>query len=83
MKVGMLWFDNDPTVEIEYRIMRACCFYHEKYGQKPSMCLINPNLVDSSEHEISAGIEVRPSLAVQPDYFWVGMKEAGATSEIS
>ncbi len=83
MKIGMLWFDSDPNVEIENRIQRACSYYHEKYGQKPSMCFINPNLVDGSEHEIRAGIEVRPSLAVQPDYFWVGMKEAGATSKIS
>jgi hypothetical protein len=83
MKVGMLWFDSDPTVDIEHRIIQACSFYHEKYGQKPSMCFINPNLVDGSDREISAGIEVRPSPAVQPDYFWVGMKEAGATSEIS
>ena len=83
MKVGMLWFDSDPTVDIEQRIMRACSFYHEKYGQEPSMCVINPTLVEGSEQGISAGIDVRPSPAVQPDYFWVGIKEEGSKRDIS
>jgi len=83
MRIGMLWFDSDMTMDIEHRIMRACSYYHSKYGQEPSMCFISPNLVDDSDQEISAGIEVRQSSAVQPDYFWVGMKEAKSISEIS
>jgi hypothetical protein len=42
MDIGMLWFDNDKTDDLEIKVKRAVNYYQKKYGQKPNICFVNP-----------------------------------------
>jgi hypothetical protein len=72
MKVGMLWFDNDPKVDITVKINRAIDYYQHKYGQTPNLCFVHPSMVKSSPTKTGL-IEVRSSRAVLPNHFWIGL----------
>jgi hypothetical protein len=45
MKIGMLWFDNDPKAELKVKIERAASYYSKKYGRTPNLCFIHPSMV--------------------------------------
>ena len=45
MNVGMLWFDNDPKVDLEAKIERAADYYRSKYGKKPTLCFVHPSML--------------------------------------
>jgi hypothetical protein len=49
MKIGMLWFDNDPKAELKVKIERAASYYSKKYGQAPNLCFIHPSMILSVE----------------------------------
>jgi len=38
MRVGWLWFDNDPGRTVEEKVRRAVQRYREKFGQAPDTC---------------------------------------------
>lgn len=77
MNVGMLWFDNDPKVDIAVKINRAVDYYQNKYGQVPNLCFVHPSMVKSSPTK-SGNIEVRSSRSVLPNHFWLGLKKVGS-----
>ena len=45
MNVGMLWFDNDPKVNLDTKVERAATYYHKKYGVTPTLCFIHPSMM--------------------------------------
>ena len=73
MKVGMLWFDDSPK-SISDRVKRAVDFYAEKYGQQPTLCLVNPKMLEAEEGVI-AGIQVRRARLIMPGHFWIGIDD--------
>ena len=80
MKVGMLWFDGDLQVELGSRIERAAVYYRDKYGRSPNLCIIHPSTAGEDHPQSVIGVDVRTSAAVQPDHFWLGMRERGVAS---
>lgn len=72
MNVGMLWFDNDPHTELAKKIDRAAAYYKNKYGRAPNLCFVHPSMVKENIPK-TAGIELRPSRAVLPNHFWLGV----------
>ena len=40
MNTGMLWFDNDPQIDIRVKIDRAILYYQKKYGQTPDISFV-------------------------------------------
>lgn len=73
VNIGMLWFDNDPKVDVVTKINRATDYYYKKYGQEPDLCFVNP----ATQIEPSlkgASIEVQTDQMVLPDHFWLGIK---------
>ncbi len=80
MKVGMLWLDGDLQVDLGVRIERAAVYYRDKYGRSPNLCIINPSTAGEDHPGSVIGVDVRTSTAVQPDHFWLGMKERGKAS---
>lgn len=75
MKVGMLWFDGDLKVNLKVRIERAAVYYRDKYGRTPNLCIIHPSTAGEGHPSSVIGVDVRTSAAVQPDHFWLGIKE--------
>lgn len=45
MKIGMLWFDNDPKTGLEIKIERAATYYRNKYGKNPTLCFVHPSML--------------------------------------
>ena len=80
MKIGMLWFDGDLQVDLGVRIERAAIYYRDKYGRSPNLCVIHPSTAGENHPDSVIGVDVRTSAAVQPDHFWVGLKERGKSS---
>lgn len=73
MKTGMLWFDNDPKVDLTTKIARAVAYYQKKYGQKPDLCYVHPTMLSTMTK--TQGVDVRPNRAVLPNHFWIGVHE--------
>jgi hypothetical protein len=79
MDVGMLWFDNDASLDLTTRVDRAARYYARKYGNNPNLCFIHPSMIlkdeenGSEEQKITAGqVEVRLTKSVLPHHFWIG-----------
>ena len=45
MNIGMLWFDNDPKVNLDTKIERAAIYYAKKYGKNPTLCFVHPSML--------------------------------------
>jgi len=74
MDIGMLWFDDESASTSE-KIQRAVSFYTEKYGRRPTLCLVNPATLNGGEG-IMAGVKVRKARNVMPDHYWIGVDES-------
>lgn len=77
MKTGMLWFDNDPKVDLQSKIARAADYYRKKYGISPDLCFVHPSMINGSSSARN-GIEVRATQLVLPNHLWIGKHEAAA-----
>jgi hypothetical protein len=72
MNTGMLWYDNDPKVDMTNKIQRAADYYMKKYGQNPDLCFVHPSMLGAST--LNAGqIEVRTHRSIRPHHFWIGI----------
>ena len=49
-------------------------FYTDKFGRKPTHCLVHPNTLDGSEG-LMAGVMVSAARNVMPHHYWVGIDE--------
>ena len=45
MNVGMLWFDNDPSMVMTAKVARAAKYYENKYGTHPTLCFVHPSML--------------------------------------
>jgi hypothetical protein len=41
MKVGLLWYDDDPRRDLEAKVIRAAQRYREKFGCWPDTCYVH------------------------------------------
>ena len=89
MNIGMLWFDNDPKVNLDAKIERAALYYTRKYGKNPTLCFVHPSMLANPATKnggeslpvqiksLAAGrIEVRSNRSVLPNHFWIGVNGA-------
>ncbi len=74
MEIGMLWYDNSPTA-LNDRVKQAAGYYSEKYGRKPNLCLVHPDMLQGDE-ERANGVVIRKGKGVMPGHFWIGVDEA-------
>ena len=75
MSTGMLWFDNDPKLDLSAKIQRAMEYYQKKYGQIPDLCFVNPMAI-SGRPPKGTGVEVQTNQMILPNHLWLGMKTA-------
>lgn len=45
MKIGMLWFDDDPQATLAVKVEQAATYYQRKYGKKPTVCFVHPSML--------------------------------------
>jgi hypothetical protein len=71
MQSGMLWFDNDPKIDLNRKITKAADYYQKKYGNKPSVCFVNPSMTQKGRFKLG-NLDVRPNAAIMPNHLWIG-----------
>ena len=71
MQPGLLWFDDDPDVDLVKKILNAALFYQERYGLMPDVCFVNPGVLPRTLH-MTMGIEIRPNRQLRPEHLWLG-----------
>lgn len=77
MNTGMLWFDNDPQIDIKTKINRAIAYYQKKYGQIPDLCYVHPSMLADKPNP-SSGVDVQADQMILPNHFWIGLKASAA-----
>lgn len=77
MKTGMLWFDNDPKLDLFSKVQRAAVYYKEKYGQDANMCYVHPNMINE-EKPITGFVEVCSKTTILPHHYWIGVHHTEA-----
>jgi hypothetical protein len=72
--IGMLWFDNDREATLEKKIERAAIGYQTRYGEIPTVCVVNPCMVGLQA--VKAPLLLRTSGQILPNYFliWDGQE---------
>lgn len=74
MEIGMLWFDDNPAITMADKVTKAAAYYASKYGRKPTVCFVNPGMLEGESTENSGGIEIRTNLTIQNHHFWLGVR---------
>jgi hypothetical protein len=76
MHTGMLWFDNDPATTLNLKIQKAVEYYRKKYGKLPTLCLVNPSMMDKGQKQMDVEkLTIRPYRPVMPGHFWIGVED--------
>jgi hypothetical protein len=48
MKVGLLWYDDDPGHDLAEKIGRAARRYRQKFGASPNICYVHRSVLSPS-----------------------------------
>ena len=76
MKVGLLWFDDDPGRDLAENVAQAARRYRQKFGSPPNICYVHPStLGDNGKVRKVGGVRVVPLSSVLPHHFWVGRED--------
>ena len=73
MREGLLWFDNDPAVQLKDKIQQAAKRYKARLKRKPTVCYLSPEQFSTDLTTVS-GIIVKPAAYICPDYLWIGVE---------
>ena len=76
MKVGLLWFDDDPERDLAQKVRRAAQRYCRKFGRLPNVCYVHPSLLDGGSRRVGQ-VRVRGLASVLRHHFWLGEEEPG------
>ena len=71
MRVGWLWFDNDPGRTVEEKIQHAAERYRVKFGRTPDTCYVHPEAIAEEEWQCGA-VHVVAARHILPHHFWLG-----------
>ena len=72
METGMLWFDNEPRIDLKTKIQNAAEYYRDKYGEEANHCFIHPSMLHDKQPDTSP-IVLHLNNAVLPHHFWIGV----------
>jgi hypothetical protein len=76
MEIGMLWFDDNPLVNINDKVIKAASYYALKYGRKPNICFVNPMILKTGISDNVNGIEIKASRTILKNHFWLGIRQS-------
>lgn len=73
MRIGMLWFDDNKSRNLEDKVERAAEHYEAKFALRPTICFVHPTMLGNTT-KIS-GIEIKGSNTVLPHHLWIGRND--------
>lgn len=75
MKIGMLWFDNDPRTDLFGRVQRAVDYYLQKYERMPDRCYLHPSEIPEEGSHLMGPVQLVPSENIRRNHLWIGCQE--------
>jgi hypothetical protein len=72
MKVGLLWYDDDPARDMAEKVARAAAQHLAKYGVAADTCLVHPSALKGTGVREVEGVRVSPKHNVLPHHLWIG-----------
>jgi hypothetical protein len=72
MEIGMLWFDNDPQLDLMSKVHKAAQYYKDKYGQEANLCFVHPSMTPDEKTDVGE-VVVYSNSTVLPHHFWIGV----------
>ncbi len=72
MESGMLWFDNEPRLDLLTKIQKAANYYKNKYGEEANQCFIHPSMLPEEQPD-TRPITLHLNNTVLPHHFWIGV----------
>jgi hypothetical protein len=78
MKIGLLWYDDDPKCGLSDKVSRAAKRYVQKFGTPPNVCYVHPSAIDAcgATREVD-GVHVDTLMSVLRNHFWLGQEDLG------
>lgn len=80
VKLGWLWFDNDPKTSLEEKMDQAAARYRQRFGQAPRLCYVNQKALDNRPG-ITGRLRVEAASNVLPGHFLFVVEEAAAAGQ--
>lgn len=74
MKVGLLWFDDDPERDLAQKVGRAARHYRRKFGRLPNICYVHPSILHGRARRVGK-IQIAPLPSVLRHHFWIGEED--------
>lgn len=69
MTIGMLWQDSN---EFRQAISNAARHYEQKYGAKPTLCFVNPAML---QEDVKIGnVTVKADKTIMKGCYWLGVE---------
>ena len=76
MEKGLLWYDDNPKLDLAEKIGQAARRYRQKYGASPNVCYVHPSaLGDNGKVKTVGDVRVSSRRSVLLHHFWVGQEE--------
>lgn len=76
MKVGLLWFDNNPRHNLAEKIGPAARRYRQKFGTSPNICYVHASTLGGNGRTAQVGtVRVTTSPTVLPHHLWIGQED--------
>ena len=76
MKVGLLWYDDNPGRDLAEKIGRAARRYRQKFGTPANVCYVHPSALSDNGRLGKVGeVRVAPLPSVLRHHFWLGREE--------
>lgn len=72
MEVGELFYIEDPSLNLEERVLWAADRYQKRFGQQPTLCLIHPSLLKKGQKRFGR-LRLEAKKSVLPTYLWMGV----------
>ena len=71
MRIGLLWYDDDPRRGLDEKVRQAATRYRQKFGVAPDVCYVNDKSIDQAEVRVG-DLRVVRAATVLPNHFWIG-----------
>lgn len=78
VKLGWLWFDDDPRTTVQEKVSTAAARFQQKFGRAPALCYVNER--DLAQGLGTAGLELAAASNVRPGHFLFVVEAAPAAS---
>ncbi|MEZ4767655.1 MAG: hypothetical protein R2844_04440 [Caldilineales bacterium] len=82
VKLGWMWFDDDPKTSLEDKLRQASERYRQKFGHKPRLCYINGGALAEPQPAIGA-LQTRGVGNVSPGYFLFVVESEPSASPVT